>query len=123
MAKSIENERPKTINIIGNGSKINGDIVSDGDFRVDGIILGNFKSNLKIIIGECGYIEGNVDCKNCEVLGKIHGNINVSESLVLRESANIEGDIKIGRLSVEPGASLTGHCSMLNTETENIPNT
>ena len=117
MAKTMENETSSSLNIIGNGTLIKGDISSKGDFRVDGSVKGNFKSDLKLVIGPNGYIEGNISCKDCEILGKVNGNIHVQENLVLRESAQINGDIQANRLSIEAGASFTGHCSMLSATT------
>lgn len=123
MAKIVENEISSTLNIIGNGTLIQGDVSSKGDFRVDGSVKGNFFSELKLVIGPNGYIEGNITCKDCEILGKVKGNIQVHENLVLRESAQITGDIQVNRLSIEAGASFTGHCSMLSTTAEPTANT
>ena len=66
------------------------------------------------IIGPTGFIEGDIECNDCEVFGKVKGNILAHETLVLRDTANVCGDIRINRLSIEPGAVFTGHCSMLN---------
>ncbi|MBP5396779.1 MAG: polymer-forming cytoskeletal protein [Bacteroidales bacterium] len=114
MASKTENEASGTINIIGNGTSIHGDVASHGDFRLDGAIQGQFVSKLKLVIGPTGYIEGDIECKDCEIFGKVKGNILVHETLVLRETAEVCGDIRINRLSIEPGAVFTGHCSMLN---------
>lgn len=114
MAKLVENETSSNLNLIGNGTHIQGDISSNGDFRVDGSIKGNFTSKLKLVIGPNGYIEGNISCKDCEILGKVDGNITVQENLTLRTSAQITGDIQVNRLSVEAGACFTGHCSMIS---------
>ena len=39
-------------------------------------------------------------------------NLKVSETLSLSSTADVSGEILIGKLSVEPGASLNGTCSM-----------
>ena len=117
MAKTVENENSSNLNIIGNGTLIQGDVTSNGDFRVDGSIKGNFTSKLKLVIGTNGYVEGNITCKDCEILGKVKGNVLVQEQMILRETAEIEGDIQVNRLSIEAGARFTGHCSMLSDTT------
>ena len=114
MAKTVETESSSNLNIIGNGTLIQGDITSNGDFRVDGSIKGNFSSKLKLVIGTNGYVEGNITCKDCEILGKVKGNILAQEQMIMRETAEIEGDIQVNRLSIEAGARFTGHCSMLS---------
>ncbi len=122
MAKTMDTETPG-INIIGSGTQINGDVCANGDFRVDGIIIGNFSTALKLVIGPSGYIEGNIECNDCEIHGRVKGNILTHENMVLRATADVAGDIEINRLSIEPGANFVGHCNMLNvavseTETE-----
>lgn len=114
MASKTDNEVTGIINIIGNGTSIHGDVASNGDFRIDGAIQGKFVTKLKLVIGPTGFIEGDIECKDCEIFGKVRGNILAHETLVLRETAEVCGDIRINRLSIEPGAVFTGHCSMLN---------
>lgn len=114
MANKIENETPGAINILSAGTKIQGDVFTDGDFRLDGSINGKFTSKLKLVIGPSGSIEGDIECRDCEVCGKVKGNILAHENLVLRETADVCGDIRVNRLAIEPGAVFVGHCSMLN---------
>lgn len=114
MASKIENEAPGAINILSSGTSIQGDVSTDGDFRLDGTITGQFTSKLKLVIGPSGCIEGDIECRDCEVCGKVKGNILVHENLVLRETADVCGDIRVNHLAIEPGAVFVGHCSMLN---------
>lgn len=114
MANKIENEAPGAINILSNGTSIKGDVSTDGDFRLDGAIRGNFSSKLKLVVGPSGFIEGDIECRDCEVCGKVKGNILAHENLILRETADVCGDIRVNRLAIEPGAVFMGHCSMLN---------
>ena len=72
MAKYIEQEN-NTINLIGVGTDINGDIESSGDIRFDGTLKGNLKTKGKVVIGATGIIKGEVSCKNSDVEGKVEG--------------------------------------------------
>jgi cytoskeletal protein CcmA (bactofilin family) len=111
MAKTNETVAP-TINLIGVGTSIKGDMNSDGDMRVDGAVNGTVNCKGKLVIGNTGKIEGEISCQNADISGTITGNIVVLELLALKSTANIKGDIETGKLSVEPGASFTGSCSM-----------
>jgi len=113
MAKSFEPEN-KLPNMIGPGTKIIGNIETNGDIRIDGIIEGDIQSKGKVVIGPNGTVKGEIKCNNCEVSGSINGKLNVSELLSLKASSNITGDIKTGKLTIEPGALFTGSCSMDN---------
>ncbi|MCK5170634.1 MAG: polymer-forming cytoskeletal protein, partial [Bacteroidales bacterium] len=112
MAKYNETEITTAINLIGAGTEITGDINSNGDIRIDGSLIGNLKTAGKVVIGETGKVSGEIDCKNSEVLGEVHGKIKVSELLSLKATAKIFGDIATKKLAIEPGSKFTGNCKM-----------
>lgn len=101
-----------SINLIGNGTHISGDINSNGDVRIDGTLKGNLSISGKLVVGPSGNIEGNVTCQNADISGEIHGKVTVSELLSLKSSAKLLGDIITGKISIEPNATFTGTCSM-----------
>jgi cytoskeletal protein CcmA (bactofilin family) len=101
-----------TINLIGNGTVIEGEVKASGDLRVDGTIRGSVTSRAKVVIGSTGQVMGDVVCQNADISGLIKGKITVSEMLFLKASAKINGDIITGKLVVEVGASFTGNCNM-----------
>ncbi|MGG8496159.1 bactofilin family protein [Tenacibaculum sp. TC6] len=99
-------------NVIGSNTKITGDIISEGDFRIDGTLEGNIQTNGRIIIGEGGLIKGKAECTNADIEGKFSGDLQVSNILTVKATANITGDVIISKLSVEPGATFNATCSM-----------
>jgi cytoskeletal protein CcmA (bactofilin family) len=101
-----------SINLIGNGTSITGDINSNGDVRIDGTLKGNISITGKLVVGPSGNIEGNVICQNADVSGEIHGKVTVTELLSLKASAKLLGDIITGKISIEPNATFTGTCNM-----------
>ncbi|MGM0375203.1 MAG: bactofilin family protein [Bacteroidota bacterium] len=112
MAKTYEQPENKLPNMIGQGTKIVGDIETNGDIRIDGNIQGNINSKGKVVIGSNGLVKGEVVCSNADVAGTLEGKMNVSELLSLKTSSKLNGDIKTGKLNIEPGAIFTGTCSM-----------
>lgn len=113
MAKyNNETETATAINLIGAGTEIIGDVNSNGDIRIDGTLKGNLKTAGKVVIGETGKVEGEIDCKNSDVLGAINGKIKVGELLSLKATAKILGDISTKKLAIEPGSQFTGNCRM-----------
>ncbi len=111
MAKTNEMEN-HTINLIGTGTTIEGNIISSGDIRIDGSLIGNLTTKGKLIVGDTGKVSGEVNCKNFEVEGSVDGKIFVSELLSLRAKSKILGDITTNKLAIEPGAVFTGKCDM-----------
>jgi cytoskeletal protein CcmA (bactofilin family) len=101
-----------SINLLGAGTKINGDITSNGDFRIDGHLLGNITISGKLVLGSTGRIEGNINCTNADLSGEVKGVVNIIEILSLKSTAKINGDIVTGKLAIEAGAIFTGTCNM-----------
>jgi len=99
-------------NIIGATTEIVGDIISEGDFRIDGKIEGNIKTNGKLIIGKEGYISGTIDCANADIEGTVSGKLTCTGTLSLKSTAVIEGEVFLEKLAVEPGATFNASCSM-----------
>lgn len=122
MAKTLEVEN-KLPNMIGPGTKIIGNIETNGDIRIDGIIEGNIISKGKVVVGNNGQVKGEVKCVNAEFSGSLNGKIVVSELLSLKSTSKINGDMKAGKLSIEPGALFTGTCNMGNETVNTTTNT
>ena len=116
-----QDQDAKLPNNILTGTKITGNIETTGDFRIDGNIEGNVNSKGKVVIGANGFIKGEVICMNAEISGTLEGKIIVTELLSLKATSKITGEIKIGKLSIEPGAYFSGTCSMNNKNETKIP--
>ncbi len=101
-----------SINLIGAGTVIEGDIRSNGDIRIDGTVYGSVSSKAKVVIGTTGIIEGDVNSQNADVSGTIKGKTTIGELLFLKSTSKIIGDLVTGKLVVEVGASFTGSCNM-----------
>ena len=109
--KQQEQESRLPNNILS-GTKIVGTIDTNGDFRIDGQIEGNITSKGKVVIGSNGYVKGEIFCLHAEISGTLEGKITVTELLSLKASSKLTGDLKTGKLSIEPGAIFTGTCTM-----------
>ncbi|MFC2098881.1 polymer-forming cytoskeletal protein [Bacteroidota bacterium] len=112
MAKVYNENETNGINIIGIGTKITGDVNSNGDIRVDGSLTGKLITKGKVVIGETGKVKGEINCKNSDVEGSIEGKITVSQLLSLKAKARIHGDIVAAKLAIEPGCQFSGNCDM-----------
>lgn len=115
MAKPIINE-VKALNTFAQDTKIFGDIDSDGDIRMDGVMEGRLNCKGRVVIGPEARIKGTINAQNAEILGNVEGEINVIDLLSLKGTALIIGDLIMGKLMVEPGASFTGNCKMNGSE-------
>lgn len=114
-AKKFKADSAPTIGLTNRlvaNTKIKGDITADADFRIDGILEGSIKTKGKVVIGKTGFINGKVYCENADIEGKFNGELNVSNILTLKSTAEIQGNVIVGKLSVEPGANFNATCDM-----------
>ena len=111
MAKVKETEIP-SINLLGNGTTLKGDIKLNGDFRIDGTLVGTIDCKGKVVVGASGVIEGEIICQNADFSGKVKAKVKVAQLLTLKESAQFSGEVITNKLAIEPGAKFSGSCQM-----------
>lgn len=99
-------------NKIAQGTKIIGDIEATGAFRIEGTVEGTVTTPGKVVVGKSGFISGTLKCENADFEGKFSGKLDISDTLTLRSSSHIEGEVLVGKLAVEPGATFNASCSM-----------
>ena len=109
-----------SLNTIGTGTTVKGDISSNGDLRIDGSIEGHLVSTSRIVIGAKASVVGNIHAANAIIEGKVTGNVEVSDVLSLKSTALIEGDIVMKKLVVETGAVFNGKSSMQPGPSKNV---
>jgi len=102
-------------NTIAKGTVITGDIISQGDFRIEGTIQGNVKTPGKVVIGRTGIVNGTLKSANADIEGKFIGKLLLTDTLSLKSSAHVEGEVMVGKLAVEPGANFNATCAMKST--------
>ena len=112
MAKTYTDADAQAINLIGKGTKITGDIISDGDIRIDGELTGNLQSSGRTVIGVTGKVSGEVKCKNADISGYMKGKMTVEQLLSLKSSSKVYGEVQTEKISIEPGALFSGSCQM-----------
>ena len=120
MAKVKETEIP-SINLLGSGTKLKGDLTLKGDFRIDGKLVGKIDCKGKIVVGTSGIIDGEIICQNADLSGKIKAKVKVAQLLTLKETAQFSGEIVTNKLAIEPGASFSGSCQMEGIARDNKP--
>ncbi len=102
--------------VIGEGTIINGNVVTEAGLRVDGRINGDIEVSLVegksqeaiIAIGQNGWVQGNIRGERLLIAGTVNGNIEAADWVELNEGSKVNGDIRYKTLSIEPGASVAG---------------
>lgn len=104
-------------NIIGQGTKITGDIELTGDFRIDGQLIGTIISSGKIVVGNSGVVQGNITCQNADISGSITGKLIAEDLTSFKATSDFEGELTTNRIAIEVGAKFNGKCDMKESST------
>ena len=96
------------INRIAEGTSVEGTIQCESNIRIDGTFEGTLETKGRLVIGTTGSVLGAVRCNQCEVEGRLEGNVLVEELLTLKASSTLNGEIHYGALAVEAGAQASG---------------
>jgi len=110
--KSAQKRKAVAPTIISSDMRITGNITSDGEVQVDGVVDGDVRG-AKVSIGASGHVAGAVSGDRILVRGRVNGQIR-AQLVTLTRTAQVKGDIFHETLSMESGAKLEGHCRRLN---------
>ncbi len=109
---ALEENHNSSINLIGSGTIVKGDVSSDGDLRIDGKVIGTITSKSKVVVGASGVVEGEIKSQSSDIYGTHKGNVNSQEMVFLKSTANLIGDITTNKIVIEAGAIFKGRCNM-----------
>ncbi|MCL5775050.1 MAG: polymer-forming cytoskeletal protein [Patescibacteria group bacterium] len=98
--------------VVGPSVKIQGDLNSDGNIKIEGFVTGKVKTTQSVFVMNGAHISADIIAGNSVIGGEVLGNIKVSGHLILQNTAKITGDISCQILRVEDGAQFSGKCSM-----------
>jgi cytoskeletal protein CcmA (bactofilin family) len=92
---------------IGDGVKLTGRLDLPGIANIDGEIEGEVLAN-EIRIGATGRIKGSVTTAHADVFGEIEKDVTVTDTLILRSTAKVRGNIVYEIIEIEQGATIEG---------------
>lgn len=114
MAKA--QEHPETI--VAPSMRIEGELKSNGNIRIDGIVAGKVQTSQDLMIGPNAQIDADLIAGNAVIAGVVKGNITVKGSVLLLETAKLVGNISCAGLGIREGAYFSGACRMQEPKAE-----
>ena len=102
---------------IGKSVQIFGEVKGSEDLIVDGIVEGTITlTDSRLTVGSNARVQANVSARDVIILGALTGDIIATGRVELRAGANLKGDIRAARLSVEENAVLSGKVELSSSE-------
>lgn len=94
------------VSIIGPDVTIDGNIMTDGEIRIDGTVRGTVQAAV-CVVGLDGLVEGTILADEVVVRGVVKGPIR-GQHVELQAGAHVEGDVVNASIAVENGAHIHG---------------
>jgi cytoskeletal protein CcmA (bactofilin family) len=111
--KNLHMSQPGDVStLLSKETEIRGSVKTQGSIRVDGTVIGDVIAVKTVTIGSTGVVEGNITGEDINIAGKVKGGVNAHGRISLEASAQIEGDLSTGRLSIVEGAVFRGLSNM-----------
>jgi cytoskeletal protein CcmA (bactofilin family) len=98
---------------IGRSITIKGEVTGDEDLLIQGRVDGSV--DLKqhaVTVGPDGEVKASIIARVVTVEGRVEGDLNADEQVILRSSASVHGDITAPRVVLEDGARFRGGVDM-----------
>src|SRR5271165_5864805 len=98
--------------VFGPTLRFKGELRADEDFVMQGRIEGSIHHTQNLTIGTDGVVKGDSRARNIIVDGTIDGDLYALESISIRPTAKVQGNLMAPRVSIADGASFNGKIDM-----------
>jgi cytoskeletal protein CcmA (bactofilin family) len=106
---------------IGKSLVIKGEVTGSESLYIDGRVEGaiNLPGN-RVTIGRNGQVTANISAREVVVLGKVKGNLTVSDRVDIRNEGSLNGDVVCQRISIEDGAYFKGSIDIRKANAKDV---
>jgi len=119
--KKPKSASTKVDTIIGQQTRIEGNVHFSGGLHIDGQVKGGViaeaDSNSVLTVSEHGSIEGDVRVPTVILNGKVTGDVRSAERIELAAKARVDGDVYYNLIEMAMGAAVNGSL-VHNAETD-----
>ena len=98
---------------LDSGSHIQGELLFEDTFRVDGRVSGKIVSRGELLVGDKGHVDGEVEVSRAYISGRLQGRLKARERVEITAGGRVEAEIETPSLRIEDGAFFQGRCSMV----------
>ena len=95
-------------NTLASDVEIKGNLKFSGELTFEGKLDGEIQTDGVLNLGDTAVVNGNINAQSVVVRGKVNGNITAKEKIDIKSKAELFGDIRAARLTVEEGVTFVG---------------
>ena len=108
----MDSDRNTLKTIIGESTKVKGDITGDCDVLLEGKFDGKMNLDSLLFVNKTGNAKGKVKTENMIVEGTVEGEIVVQDKIEVRASGRFNGTLFCKQIAIEEGAFFQGNINM-----------
>lgn len=112
MSNPYETAKANKSSVLGPTLKFKGELSAEEDLLIQGEIEGSIKHTSNLTIGEDGRINASVSAKHINIEGTVDGDLQGADSVVVRDTATVQGNIFSPSVSLYEGATFNGTIDM-----------
>jgi cytoskeletal protein CcmA (bactofilin family) len=100
------------VTIVGAGARLEGNVVSAGNLRIDGQVKGQINAEGDVTLSPQSQVEADIRAQNVSIAGRFKGSIQVKGKAHVGRGGRIDGNITSKTLVVEEGGIFHGQSIM-----------
>ena len=97
---------------LGPRDRLIGRLYVEGDLQLNGTVEGAIEATGDVEIDEMAKVKASVAGRQVSIRGQVSGPVTARKRLVVARSGSLIGDVRVPRLVVQDGATLSGYVSM-----------
>jgi cytoskeletal protein CcmA (bactofilin family) len=106
------------MSVIGPSLVIKGELEAGEDLLIEGRVEGTVTHTAeKLLIGQRGSLKADIRARNVVIEGEVEGDVYGSDSVSIKETAKVRGNIFTPKISISEGAHFKGGIDM---DVENV---
>ncbi|MDV6236538.1 polymer-forming cytoskeletal protein [Leptospira ellisii] len=98
--------------IIGDDIHFRGKLKFSNSLKIKGNFKGTIETTGRLVIGDTGEVEADIQTGTLEVEGNLKGNISAHQKVSIRKTGKVLGDVRTPDLEIESGAKFSGNSAM-----------
>ncbi len=116
MSNPYDKPTSTTSSVLGPTLKFKGELTANEDLLIQGQIEGTINHTSSLTVGQDGKLKANVKAEYISVEGKVDGDLAGSKSVVVKEGADVKGNIYSPTVTLREGATFNGSIDMSGSE-------
>lgn len=116
MSNPYDKPTATTSSVLGPTLKFKGELTANEDLLIQGTIEGSINHTSNLTIGKEGKVKANVKAEYISIEGSVNGDLSGSKAVVVKESADVKGNIFSPTVTLREGSTFNGSIDMTGKE-------